>query len=92
MSKPAHKQDDPTYAPGQIVNRPEQTLGDYLARKNYHEAFDKVAEEKGLKKKKLTFDAWWTDYMHWQFSPDIGDNPEVKYRFAQCWKAAQENV
>lgn len=49
MSKPAHKQDDPAKSPGQIVN--DITLGDYLARKNWHEAFDQVASEKGLKKK-----------------------------------------
>ena len=49
MSKPAHKQDDPAKAPGQVVN--DITLGDYITCKNYHEALDRVAEEKGLKKK-----------------------------------------
>lgn len=84
MSKPAHKQDDPAHAPGQIVNRPEQTLGDYLARKNWHDAFDKVAEEKGLKKKKLTYKEW-ADAM-------VAKYGFVNWQCAECWKAAQENV
>ena len=57
---------------------PDVYLRDYIARKT--------------DKPKLTFEQWWNNYMHWQFSPEIGDNPEVRYRFGECWKAAQENV
>lgn len=85
MSKPAHKQDDPAKSPGQIVN--DITLGDYITRKNYHEAFDKVAEEKGLKKNKLKFDDWWDEHK-W-------DNPCFRLTREEgfvIWKAAQDNV
>ena len=90
--KPAHKQDRQELAPGQIVNRPpEQTLGDYIARKNYHDAFDRVAEEMGLKRKqnKLTFDEWWSRQL-----PVYGDKPfEYMVDAAEAaWKAGQENV
>lgn len=51
MSKPAHKQDDPKKAPGQIVNTGwEKTLGDYVKRK----------EEIYGVKKKMTFDEWYS--------------------------------
>ena len=96
MSKPAHKQDDPTYAPGQIVNRPEQTLGDYLARKNYHEAFDKVSEEVGLKRppeKKLTFEEWFSQ-SGWaaRNKPLMLDVESLNKIMSSVWKAAQDNV
>ena len=91
MSKPAHKQDDPAKAPGQVVN--DITLGDYITRKNYHEAFDRVAEENGLKKKKLTFDEWYSQ-SGWaaRKKPLMLDVESLNRIMSSVWKAAQENV
>lgn len=83
MSKPAHKQDNPKYAPGQWVNveLKDQTLEDYIRRKQLQDAFDTVAKEK-----KLTFDSWW----------NIHRTDEPCWRLKEeeawiIWKAAQEN-
>lgn len=89
MSKPAHKQDDPSKAPGQIVNdltdhpaaRPfnEHILADYINRK-YSE------------QKKMTFDEWVQGPIeeeidnidpHWQVV--------VYALLLRAWKAGQEN-
>ena len=75
--KPAHKQDNPEHAPGQIRN--EITLGDYIANKSRHEAFSEV-------KRKLTFDAWW------KLMPDDGgDISRFEEEFRNCWNASKEN-
>lgn len=77
---------DTVNPPGQIRN--EVTLGDYIARKNYHDAFDKVAEELGVKKKKLSFNEWLTVTYG-----GINALPAVIKSFMEAvWKAAQENM
>ena len=91
MSKPAHKQDDPAKAPGQVIN--EVALGDYIHRKNYHDAFDKVAEEMGLKKKKMTWGQWYFEYC--KEHPELLQNSNavnIVLALQHCWKVAQENV
>jgi hypothetical protein len=50
MSKPAHKQDDPAKAPGQVVN--DIKLADYYNRK-------RQLYEQLEKKPKMTFQEWW---------------------------------
>lgn len=89
MSKPAHKQDNPEHAPGQIVTSPsaavtDQTLSDYIHRKNVQMALEAVASEK-----KLTFDEWCED------SQVLYSTIETKYDLfcivERTWKAAQEN-
>lgn len=58
----------------------DQTLGDYIARKQRNDAFKQVAEER-----KLTFEEWLRQSSF--VEPDAGT-----YRWLQdCWKAAQEN-
>jgi len=94
MSKPAHKQDDAAKAPGQVVN--DITLGDYITRKNYHEAFDKVSEEVGLKRppeKKLTFEEWFSQ-SGWaaRNKPLMLDVESLNKIMSSVWKAAQDNV
>ena len=57
----------------------DQTLGDYIARKQRDDAFDAVATEK----RKLTFEEWW------------GDNERmcVAYRISkEAWEAGQDNA
>ncbi len=69
-------------------NRPEKTLGDYIARRYTHEAFDRIAEEVGLKRpnvKKLTFDEWWDTA---KMTYDKVFTKEAR----EIWEAAQENV
>ena len=104
--KPAHKEVDDKHRPGQIVNRPpeqsfdrypylkhstaDQTLGDYISRKNYHDAFDRVAEEMGIKRKasKLTFDEWLTNTYG-----GVSTLPtEIKEFMIIAWKAGQQNA
>lgn len=65
---------------GATVNN-DQTLGDYIARKQRQEAFDVVAQEK-----KMTFDEWYksSDLYH--------PNDYEFYCICQSiWDAAQEN-
>jgi hypothetical protein len=76
MSKPAHKQDDPTKYPGQIKN--EVTLGDYIERKT------SVEKRLEIQKKKLTFDEWYAQ-RGWDYGLTI------KHRMMDLWDAAQEN-
>lgn len=78
MAKPAHKQDDPAKAPGQLVNAEwDKTLKDYLKRKEL------------ISPTKLTFDQWWGKHMAWQF-PEA-HLEERSQQFLACWIAAQEN-
>lgn len=67
---------------GATVNN-DQTLGDYIARKQRQEAFDVVAQEK-----KMTFDEWWKEFSQ-RYSLDDCDSLCVD--FQRCWEAAQEN-
>ena len=77
--------------PGQIVNPIiDQTLGDYIARKQRQDAFDVVVKEN-----KLTFDQWW-DYFSKRYSLDNEDSLTIDFYklttdFYKCWKTAQEN-
>lgn len=87
--KPAHKEDHPTKAPGQIVNPlspghgfTDQTLTDYIARKRRQDAFDTVAAEK-----KMTFEEWYESYVGIPVQREPGDISLIR----ACWKAAQEN-
>ena len=84
MSKPAHKQDNPKYAPGQWVNvdLKDQTLEDYIRRKQLQDAFDAVAQEK-----KMTFHKWWAE--NGRFLQ--GHFYQVESIAESAWKAAQEN-
>ena len=66
----------------------EQTLGDYLARRNYHSALDAIAEERDLKKPRLTFDEWYQT--NWQKCKT--GTFDLQNTFELIWKAAQENA
>ncbi len=84
--KPAHKQDDPAKKPGQLhfdrhpylkYNTTDQTLADYIARK---ESFNK-----------LTFKDWIDEYYPSSERPD-GFEEDWRYRMMQAaFKAGQEN-
>ena len=85
MSKPAHKQDDPSKKPGQIKN--DVTLGDYIERKS--KSMEKRIGIQSADPKngfwKLTFDEWWNSNESKPFW-------DVDGQFAYgIWKAAQEN-
>ena len=91
MSKPAHKQDDQSQAPGQIVTSPpaavtDKTLADYIRRKQLQDAFDAVALENQARanEKKMTFDEW-LQHRYAAVAPSFRSDME------ECWKAAQEN-
>lgn len=60
----------------------EQTLGEYINRKQRAAAFDAVAQEK-----KMTFDEWWS--IHKIHEPCWRLREEEAYII---WKAGQENV
>lgn len=78
MSKPAHKQDDPSKKPGQIKN--DVTLGDYIERKS--KSMEKRIGIQSAAPKKLTFDEWWNKY-----NDDSLCFQSAKY----AWRAGQEN-
>lgn len=82
MSKPAHKQNDSSQAPGQVVNPlpSELTLADYKLQ----DAFDAVAKEK-----KLTFEQWWNKC--YECDNLYKDIKQYKKHFMNCWTFAQEN-
>ena len=80
MSKPAHKQDDPSKKPGQIKN--DVTLGDYIERKTDNMNSKSVQKRLEIQKKKLTFDEWWNKY-----NDDSLCFQSAKY----AWRAGQEN-
>ena len=86
---PAHKQTNPDKKPGQVSFKVDQTLGDYIARKTQHDAFNVVNVEK-----KLTFDEWYSQSgwaaRHLQVSLDDADS--AKYIMRASWEAAQENA
>ena len=73
----------------------EQTLGDYIARKQRDDAFNQV-------KKKLTFDEWLNTYQKRFGNYPYGYDPARPKNFLCMgidprqleivWKAAQENV
>jgi len=85
---------------GRETNGPgsaDQTLADYIRRKNQQEAFDVVAKEECCgnplrgciscpppQTKKLTFDEWWESAQEWV---PFEEHPEKA-----IWQAAQENV
>lgn len=99
MTIPAHKQYNPAIAPGQTLTPipmstefpplpghgfKEQTLADYIANKRRQDAFDVVAKEESLAKKKLTFAQWYPLNKN-----KIGFNYEEA---RLVWEAAQENM
>ena len=60
-------------------SRTEQTLGEYVRRKNYHEAFDRVAEENNLKKTQ--------EYLNTINHPQFKEASLLVYEAEMCLKA-----
>jgi hypothetical protein len=89
IRKSAHKVIGDENKPGQIVNKPDQTLGDYLARKKRYAALDDLSAEVNAPPKK-TFKEWsieryGTDLTQYYVEMCSAD-------MLECWKAAQENA
>lgn len=80
---PAHKQTDPTKAPGQIVNKFDTTLSDYITSIKRRDALDQVAQEK-----KLSFDEW---YVSLKAKPGQMPYDDWFIGMQAAWQAGQEN-
>lgn len=75
--KPAHKEDDPAKAPGQIRN--DVTLADYVQHKMELTPVNQVASYLP----KMTFDEWYMKHFTW--------NESIRAVAKVIWDAAQEN-
>lgn len=109
MSVPAHKVVGDEHKPGQLTfdrypylkhSTADQTLGDYLARKQRYAALDTVALEKvnkaapGGAVKKLSFEEWVlsVDYELCNYQAWCDFEGSCYSMLEMAWKAAQENV
>lgn len=102
MSKPAHKQDDPSKYPGQFRNaigqerqelertgqiKNDVTLGDYIERKS--KSMEKRIGIQSAAPKKLTFDEWYNMMYKDTIYETMGT---ISRRQAEnVWFHAQEN-